>query len=235
MHATAATEAEVVNEYLPLVRRVAGRLVRETRLRVDVEDVVQHGLIGLIDAWRKFDPDAGTPFRAWAMLHIKGRMLDAIPSMTGCSRAQIRLVRRIKAASDYAGSAEEAWAGRESPQDDASYVDQVVGGVLLIDDVSQFRDDDDEHDDGVTTGRSGFRANPEQIFRHTQLRGLVRECLADMERDERHLLEQHYFHERALSDVCEEMGISRSWACRLHVRAVENLRRALARRDPAFE
>lgn len=225
------TEEHLIREYAKMVQGIAGRLKREMRLRVEFDDLVQLGMMGLLDAWRRFDPDAGVPFRAWAYLRVKGNIIDALPSMTGCSRAQLRILRRLRAANEYSVSLDDAFQGRDDAASDASYIAQAVGGVLFLDDVNQLTEHTDDVSDASATGvRSAFRANPEQIARQNQMRELIHDCLDTLEEQEAHLLREHYFNDRSLSDIALDMGVSRSWASRLHARAVDNIRSMLKTR-----
>lgn len=221
-------EEQLTREYAKMVQGIAGRLKREMRLRVDFDDLVQLGMMGLLEAWRRFDPEAGVPFRAWAYLRVKGNIIDALPSMTGCSRAQLRILRRLRAANDYSESLEDAYQDRNDASSDASYIAQAVGGVLFLDDIAQLSEHTDDVADASATGvRSAFRANPEQIARQNQMRALIHECLGAIDPDEAHLLREHYFNDRSLTDLAVEMGVSRSWASRVHTRAVDNIRKIM--------
>ena len=66
------TETDLVQQFAPLIRRTAVKIARELRMRVSVEDLIQAGTIGLIEAHRRFDPGVGAPFEAWAYFRIKG-------------------------------------------------------------------------------------------------------------------------------------------------------------------
>jgi RNA polymerase sigma factor for flagellar operon FliA len=224
VEAPITSEADLTREYGRLVQSIATRLKREMRLRVDLDDLVQVGMIGLIESWRRYESDHGVPFRAWAYYRVKGAMIDALPGMTGCSRAQLRILRRLRSADALAESLDDRFDGQTDAASDASYLAQAVAGVLLIDDMTELTEHADDSEASPNEPRSEFRANPEQIARRNQMRQLLHDCIDALEPDEAHLMREHYYNDRPLSDVALDMGVSRSWASRMHTRAVERIR-----------
>ena len=80
--AAASTDArsEVVLSHLPLIRTIATRLSKRLPPSVEVEELVNIGVLGLLDAWDRFDASKGVPFKSYAELRIKGQMIDALRS-----------------------------------------------------------------------------------------------------------------------------------------------------------
>lgn len=218
-------ETELVREFDSLIRRTATRMAHELRLRVSAEDLAQVGTIGLIEAYRRFDPASGTPFGAWAYFRIKGAMIDSLGSMTGCSRAQLRLIRRVKAVHEHQESLSDAFEGRDSADDDATYLEQAMGSVAVIGSLTELASSaDDEAGAADTEGRSPYRNDPEQVLRRQELHRLLNEAIEELPHEEAVLMRAHYFGGERLADAGERLGYSRSWASRLHTRAVGRIR-----------
>ena len=78
------------------------------------------------------------------------------------------------------------------------------------------------------------RGSPERIAGRRELRRWIKDVMADLPKEEAALLHAHYFDGRTLAAIGEEMGVSRSWACRLHARALGSARRLL-RNDYGIE
>lgn len=230
MSAPALNETELVIEYGPMVRRIVGRLRSQLKLRVDSEDLEQMGMLGLIEAARRYDAASGVPFTAFAHYRIRGAVLDNLKRMTGVGRTQARAIGRMRAAMDYSESHAEASAGQDSPAEDAAFIERAVEGVLFVADLTDLavsgRDDDDDDD----TPHSARIDSPEKLLRRRQSHDLLHAALESMPEDEAWLLREHYLNGRSLAEVGEERGISRSWACRLHARAIDRLRRILQAR-----
>lgn len=208
-----------------LVRSIAVRLRSQSRLRTDLDDMVQAGMIGLLEAERRFDPEAGVAFSTFAYTRIRGQIIDSLAAMTGIRRAQARRIARLRAANEFIESHEMA----SDSQSDADYVSQAVTGALFAADFSEVDEQlgAEEHDDADT---SPLRVDAERSLGRSQLRALVLKALDDLPNDEASMLRAHYIEGRSLQSVADELGYSRSWASRVHTRALENARGVLRRK-----
>src|SRR3954470_24895 len=92
-----ATEAELVEKYIPLVRTVVGRLAMTLPPHVDSEDLYSAGLGGLLSAVRQYDPTAGTAFETYARLRIRGSILDELRRMDWVPRSVHTKARKVQA------------------------------------------------------------------------------------------------------------------------------------------
>ena len=92
------TREEVIHRYLHLVKYVAGRHLVELPSNVEINDLINDGVLGLIDAIEKYDDERGVKFETYAITRINGAILDALRASTGC-RARC-------------DSARENWSGR---------------------------------------------------------------------------------------------------------------------------
>src|ERR1051325_3296 len=78
MRPGSAAEASMVEEYLPLVKTVVGRLAMSLPPHVDPEDLYSSGLVGLLNAVRNYDPHAGSSFESYARVRIRGAVFDEL-------------------------------------------------------------------------------------------------------------------------------------------------------------
>src|ERR1044072_5632892 len=81
-----AAEAQIVEEYLPLVKTVVGRLAMSLPPHVDIEDLYSSGLVGLLNAVRNFDPKGGSSFESYARVRIRGAVYDELRRLDGGAR-----------------------------------------------------------------------------------------------------------------------------------------------------
>mgnify|MGYP002760850630 FL=1 len=88
-------EATIVEEYGPLVRRIAHHVSMRLPQTVELEDVIQAGLIGLIEAARKFDPSHGASFETYAGIRIRGAMIDQVRPCDWAPRSLHRKAREL--------------------------------------------------------------------------------------------------------------------------------------------
>lgn len=194
----AEARAELIERYAALATSVARRLPVPLGALIDRDDVESAGLVGLIDAVDRFDPERGVPFEAYAKVRIRGAILDEIRSIDHLGRADRRRERAV-AASDPASVALVAYAATLS-------LDLLLEDghpIAIEDDLGTQYDEDD-------------------------LRARVNSALALLSPRQRELIARYYGESLSLREAGERMGISEARACQLHGRAIEILRRQLS-------
>lgn len=236
----AVQESELLARYDHVVRHVVMGIIRTVRYRVEYEDLMQSGRLALVQAWRRYDRDSAVPFEAWAIIRVRGQLIDQLRDATGASRSAVRVMRRIKHLQQVLEAEKNGNpSGQEStltPAEARLRVGHVVESLFAAQELSDVTDD--LYDAAVEAGMGGLPTRPllpDEIVWRLQRRELVAELLEELPEMERWLLEQHYFHERALADLAEEARISRSWASRLHCAALRRLHRSMMTRDPRYE
>ena len=212
--------AALVAQHGGLVRHIAQRLRAKLKLFISVDDLVQMGMIGLIEAAQRYDESHGVPLGTYAYYRIRGAMIDGLKEATGVSRGQVKAILRLRAANEAAESA--AWGG-STEQDDAAAVQEQVFATVFVMDLAELRESADEVD--VIAEGTAHRADAENILSYRQQRDLIGKLLDRLEPDTQKLLREHYLHDRSLAEIGETMGISRSWASRLHTRGLRELRK----------
>ena len=95
--ATTKVENALVEQYLPLVATVLGRLAMNLPDHVDQDDLRSAGLVGLLQAMRNFDPKSGTSFETYARVRIRGSMLDELRRMDWVPRTIHEKARKVQA------------------------------------------------------------------------------------------------------------------------------------------
>lgn len=224
----------LVEQHLGLVQSVARKLRKQITARIDFDDLVGYGSKGLIEAAERFDSAHGVAFTTFAYYRIRGAMLDGLRTMGWYSRADYARYRAEERATEYLqNQAERAGAAasgaREGAADAATESDgvesklsaiaELLSGVATvhITSLEAAASVADERlpapDASLDTGRLSVR---------------VREAVGKLPDRERQLMELYYFADKNLEEAGVVMGLSKSWACRLHARAVELLRQKLA-------
>ncbi len=215
-----------IHEGMPLVDILAFQLRRQLG-SYDLDDLKSAGREGLVNAARSFDPALGVPFRRWANLRVRGAMIDAVRSQGGVPRRIYNRLRAIEAGDRLSeASAEEEG---QKPTTTEVEADQRLTGYLagiatamavgLLSE-STGPDPEDVRDATLTA--------EEQLAQH-QLITHIREAVAKQPDAERHLVTRHYFDGLTFDEAAKELGLSKSWASRLHARAIEGIARELKR------
>jgi len=229
-----AARARLIEDHLPLARAIAGHVRRQVSERLALDELVAYAAAGLVEAASRFDPAQGVKFSSFAWHRVRGAIYDGLREMGHLKRSdytRLQLAARAGAILENLAEREHGLVAAHGPQpapapeDDlrglhdalasvtASY---VVSYEAMLERGEQFPADepDEEHlDAAIDAGRA---------------QGRVRAALAKMPERERHFIEKHYFEGKTLLEAGAELGLSRSWASRLHARAVEILRERLA-------
>lgn len=212
------TDDALVQQHEKLVRKLAIRIQQQLDLSTDLDELMAYGFKGLVEASHRFDPSRGVQFSTFAYYRVRGAIFDGVREMAYLSR-KIHARRKAAEATDLA-SEDAASTRAQNPSDRANAlraIDDVLTkttAAFLIASVGQ----DPESDAPV---------DPEAASVKKQEFARVRGVLSILEPRERALIEGFYFHDRSLEDVGKELGISKSWASRLHARALGRLRDAL--------
>jgi RNA polymerase sigma factor for flagellar operon FliA len=196
--------------YMRLVHRTAVRIRLELGLHdvVELDDLKQYGMLGLLKAANGFDASKGTEFRFYAHSWIRGAIYDGLRAMTRLPR---RAHQRLEAARRQAET-----DGTDISFDGPS--DRILSSVRLI-------------AQGYLIARTPFPdcepapeiPSPEELAGTNQLAARVRAAVAELPDPDREVVERHYYSNQPLPDIARELGIDRTWAWRVHARALRNI------------
>jgi RNA polymerase sigma factor for flagellar operon FliA len=229
----AASGDQLVEQHLHLVHSLADKMRHWLGRTMEPGDLVGYGTQGLIEAAKKFDPRQGTAFRTFAHYRIRGAIFDGMRRMGWYSRVDYARFRAEERANEYlaAASAREAAAKAahsasqhkpvDKPEDKSTVLEdiaEILGGVAAvhITSIEAARDAPDDR----------FQA-PDAAVLEAEGRERVRAALAKLPERERQLVELYYFADMKLEEAGKKLGLSKSWASRLHSRAVNHLREFL--------
>jgi RNA polymerase sigma factor for flagellar operon FliA len=222
----------LVEQHLSLVQSVARKLKKQITARIDFDDLVGYGSKGLIEAAERFDPRHGVAFSTFAYYRIRGAMLDGLRTMGWYSRADYARYRAEERATQYlqnqtdregaaATGAKEGPAAPEAGtvEEKLSAIAEILGGIATVHITSL---------EAAAAVADDRLPAPDATLDTGRLSVRVREAVKALPDRERQLMELYYFADKNLEEAGAAMGLSKSWACRLHARAVELLRQQLA-------
>jgi RNA polymerase sigma factor FliA len=223
-------QQELVGEYAPLVKRIAYHLMTRLPPTVQVDDLIQSGMIGLLEAARNYDASQGASFETYAGIRIRGAMLDEIRKGDWAPRSLHRKVRAIsKAVSDI-----EARHGRDAR--DAEVAEEV--GMSLDDyyhtlqDATGYRvfsfEDLPAGADSMTEGLNGRIPEPSENVENEMFRQALAEAIASLPERERLVMSLYYKEELNLRETGEVLGVSESRVCQIHSQALIRLKARMA-------
>jgi RNA polymerase sigma factor for flagellar operon FliA len=231
-----ASKDELLRRYAALVRYVVERVAAGLPRSVDHEDLYSAGVLGLLDAYQKFDARKGVKFETYAVWRIRGAVLDQLRSLDWASRSIRRRARELdnacqrmdqklgRAASEH----EVARAMRLRPGEYYRLLDQVRGSVLLsLDEVRV----SDEHE---ATTLADHLPDPHAVDLEARLeeeesKKVMLQTLDRLPEQERLVVALYYYEQMTLKEIGRTLGISESRVSQVHTRAMGRLRNRLAR------
>ena len=214
-----ADKDEFIREYDAFVRGIVRHTRAQLGVESSVEDLVAFGYQGLLEARQRFDPSRGVQFKSFAYYRVRGAVVDGVRRMAYLPR---RAYARMKAAEavDLEGEALGESAAAGGPQPDAECALRALDGMLGR--VAAAYCTAASADEVVTD-------YPELNASASERRDAVRSALATLPEQERFLLQGHYIDGRNFDELAGELGLSKSWASRMHTRALGRLRELLAK------
>ncbi|MDN3524844.1 RNA polymerase sigma factor FliA [Halomonas sabkhae] len=222
-------QRDLLEEYLPLVRRQALALQVRLPASIELDDLIQAGTEGLLEALGRFDAAQGASFATFASQRIRGAMLDELRSRDWLPRS----VRRSARAADEAARRLEQFLGR--PPEEAEIaeslgMDLVAYRRLLSDTNSgQLLPFEELMAEG---GESRLRDNetrdtPFSLLVDEDRRGRLVEAIEALPEREKLLMTLYYQEELNLKEIGAVLGVTESRVCQLHSQAVSRLRSRL--------
>lgn len=234
---------ELIINYAPMVKYIAGRIAVGVPPTVEFDDLVSYGILGLIDAIEKYDPNQGSKFKTYASSRIKGaildqlRLLDWVPRTV---RAKGRQLEGVYAHLEYklgraATDEEIAQAMGITTEDLAHLIADVSGTALLsLDDVWHIGDSEDDDVPIVDTIESPSSQVPEAIIEREEVKRLLVDAINRLPQKEREVVALYYYEELTLKEIGEVLGVTESRISQLHTKAILRLRGYLSRLKQVF-
>lgn len=231
MPSSAESTEGLVREYLPLVKRIAYHLMTRLPASVEVDDLIQAGLIGLLDAVERYDDGLGANFETYATQRIRGAMLDELRQADWASRNVRRAARQIENAIH---TLEQRLKRPPSEQEIAdelkldihayfSLLNDARGAQLLY-----YEDLQEEGgDDFLERFADDISLDPFDILTSRAFKRALAQAVAQLPEREKQLMGMYYEQEMNFKEIGAVLGVSESRVCQLHSQAITRLRSRL--------
>ncbi|BCK86682.1 RNA polymerase sigma factor FliA [Sideroxyarcus emersonii] len=222
---------ECLKEYAPLVKRIAHHMMLKLPGSVEVDDLIQAGMMGLLDAASRYDELRGAQFETYAAQRIRGAMLDELRGADWLPRSLRRDMRRIEVAvsrlQQKLGKApSETEIARELGVSLPEYQEMLQegrGAQLLY--YEDFHGEGDE--DFFERFEFSSDSNPLELLQDGRFREALVQAIERLPERERMMMGMHYEQDMNLREIGEVMGVSESRVCQLHSQAVARLRASM--------
>jgi RNA polymerase sigma factor for flagellar operon FliA len=219
----------MLKQYSPLVRRLAHQMIAKLPANVEIDDLIQVGMIGLSDALARFDASQGVQFETFATQRIRGAMLDELRGNDYLSRGTRKQQRSIEAAvhrlEQRLGRApSEGEIAQEMGISLAEYQDLLgkVRGTQLVylEDMSGDEGDHDFLDRHV----ADEGANPLAQLQDHRMRQALVDGIKTLPEREQYVMSMYYEHDMNLKEIAAVLGVTESRVCQLHSQSIARLR-----------
>ena len=220
----------VVERYAPLVKRIAHHLLLRMPSSVQVDDLIQSGMIGLLEAARKYDVSKGASFETYAGIRIRGSMLDEVRKGDWAPRSVHRKSRKVAEAI----KAIEARTGSDAKDKDiaAELEIDLNAYYAILQDASGSRlfsfDDVMEGDDSAIETAAGELPGPCDGLQRDSFKSHLALAIDNLPPREKLVLALYYDEELNLKEIGEVIGVSESRVSQIHSQAVMRLRSRLS-------
>ncbi|MCR5094948.1 MAG: FliA/WhiG family RNA polymerase sigma factor [Lachnospiraceae bacterium] len=229
---SAELREQLILEYAPLVKLVAGRLSMYLGFNVEYDDLVGYGIFGLIDAIDKFDTMKDVKFETYASLRIRGAILDQIRKMDWIPRTvrqrQRKIdqaIREIEAETGRVATDKEIAERMEITEDE--YLDwqsqmKVTGVISLNEFVEQ--GSDIPEDPGSAQARF---EHPEDAVEKKEIKKMLAEALELLSEREKRVIVMYYYEEMTLKEIAAVLEVTESRISQLHTRALQKMKQKM--------
>ena len=222
----------LLDKYVPLVQNVATRMAMGFPRSVELSDLVNTGVIGLIEAFGHFDPDRGVKFETYAVPRIRGAILDELRALDWVPRSTRAKSREIDRAVTVLENKLGRSPGRPELAKQLNLTDRELH--LAIDDVSStnmlsldeiiYPEDDNRQVPRIETVSDGSSQSVLGEIEKGELRSFLVVAIDRLTDQEKLVIALYYFEELTLKEIGEVMSISESRVSQIHTRAVAKLR-----------
>ena len=221
----------MLKQYGPLVRRLAHQMIAKLPANVELDDLIQVGMIGLNDALGRFDAGQGVQFETFATQRIRGAMLDELRGGDWMSRGDRRHQRSIESAvhkleQKLQRAPSESEIADEMGMMLADYQELLgkVRGTQLfhLEDLSG-----DGGDEFLDRHVADEAANPLAMLQDLRMREALVEAIGRLPEREQYVMSMYYEQDMNLKEIAAVLGVTESRVCQLHSQSIARLRSKL--------
>lgn len=237
---TGPERESLIVESLPLIKHIAHRVATRLPTNIEMRDLINAGVLGLLDAIDKFEPERNVKFKTYAEVRIRGAILDSLRNLDWAPRSLRKkskdLERTFADLSQKLGRTatdeEISEALGEDIEDYHALVDQLHGLTLgSFENLSDSEDSDNYinyyPDDGTN--------DPYVKFESNELTSMLSEAIEELPEKERLVLSLYYYEEFTMKEIGTLLGVNESRVSQLHTKATLKLRSKLGKVVPDVE
>jgi RNA polymerase sigma factor for flagellar operon FliA len=232
-----AIRDRLILTYAPLVKYVAGRLGSGLPAHVDEGDLVSYGLLGLIGAIERYDPDRDVKFETYAIARIKGSIIDELRAMDWVPRSVRSRAREIeRAISDLESKlgrapTDEEIAGKlglSQEELDESLSEISRSSIAALDELWTVQGSSGDQVALIDTIEDTQGPEPQSALDQSEVKEMIADAISRLPEREKLVITLYYYEELTLREIGEVLGVTESRVSQLHTKAILRLKARLA-------
>jgi RNA polymerase sigma factor for flagellar operon FliA len=230
---TTLTREEIIHKFLHLVKYVAGRISINLPAHVEINDLVNEGILGLIDAINKYDDSRGVKFETYAITRINGAILDALRALDWVPRAvrqkareMERIFQELEGTMGRAPDDVEVAAALGLPLKDYHALLLKVRSTSVLS-LEEFLPNERGHDVALVDTLKDGGPDPTFLLESTEMKGSLATAVDSLPPQERTVISLYYFEGLTLKEIKSVLDVSESRVSQIHAQAVIRLRSKL--------
>jgi len=220
---------QIIKDYVPLVKFVAHRIASRLPSHVELDDLINSGILGLMDAIEKFEPARNIKFKTYAELRIKGAILDGLRDLDWVPRSLRRKKKDIEGAYHMleqqfgrAATDEEVAVNLGIPLEELHKNLDELKGVTLGTFVEV--GEDGEGESLISFVPDPDAEDPSQTYQASEIKEILRDAMEVLPKKEKFVVQLYYFDELTMKEIGTLLNITESRVSQLHTKAMLRLR-----------
>ena len=221
----------LIVQYIYLVRYVVGRVKVSLPVTISIEDIAGYGVEGLINAIERFSPQKNTRFETYALIRVRGAILDRIRSEDFLPRSVRKKIKDIKQAAEVL----KQQLGRTATSTEiANYLDmdvdkvnQVMSEDVVVTSIYDKLGTSEDSMEIIDTIEDSNKLNPQERMEEKNVKTDLQKALQRLPERERVLMVLYYQENMTMKEIGETIGMSESRVCQLHAQAIMKLKNIL--------
>ena len=220
------TQEQLIIEHAPLVKRIVYHMTTRLPPSVPIDDLIQAGMIGLIEASRHYDPSQGASFDTYAGIRIRGAVVDEVRKNDWAPRS---VYKKSRAISEAVRTIENRYGRDARDYEVAKELDITLDEYhQLLQDASGYRvtsfDEVTGTDETLINSLLGNSETPYDGVQHNDFRKALAETISGLPERERLVMALYYDEELNLREIGEVLGVTESRVSQIHSQAIVRLR-----------
>ncbi len=225
------TRDKLIVQYIYLVRYAVGRVKVTLPATISIEDIAGYGVEGLINAIERFSPQRNTRFETYALIRIRGAILDRIRTEDFLPRSIRKKIKDIKQATEYL---KQELGRMPTTTEIANYLDmdpekvtQILSEDVVVTSIYDKKGSSEDSMEVIDTIEDTGKLTPHERMEEQNVKSDLQKALQRLPERERTLMVLYYQENMTMKEIGETMGMSESRICQLHAQAIMKLKNIL--------